>query len=151
MRRHVVTPVLATAGLAAALPMAQVSAATPADRPAASAPGTADGGVHARATATDAQQRAFWTEREKNGSLRRFAGKLTGWKPEAEPSTSPAARPLGDAASAVWREAALAVFRFVQGTDGGRPGHVKVTTLTNANNNLADLYAPPTAPPGPTR
>ncbi|WP_424888902.1 RICIN domain-containing protein [Streptomyces sp. XH2] len=48
--------------------------------------------------------------------------------------------PWDDAAAAVWRDAAFDVFRSVQGTDGGRPAHDKVTTLTNANNNLADLY-----------
>ncbi|MEH6372755.1 RICIN domain-containing protein [Streptomyces sp. KLMMK] len=85
MRRHVVTLALATAGLAAALPTAQASAATPTGSPAASVPGTADSGAYARATATDAQQRAFWTEHEKNGTLRQFTGKLTDWEPKAEP------------------------------------------------------------------
>ncbi|MFC5144699.1 RICIN domain-containing protein [Streptomyces aureoversilis] len=85
MRRHVVTLTLATAGLAAVLPMAQVYATTPAAGPTASAPRTADGGVYARAAATDAQQRAFWTEHEKNGTLHQFTGKLTDWKPKADP------------------------------------------------------------------
>lgn len=46
-----------------------------------------------------------------------------------------------DAAAAVWRDAAFEVFRSVQVADGGLPAHDKVTTLTNANNNLADLFA----------
>ncbi|MEU1356561.1 hypothetical protein ABZ410_22050 [Streptomyces cinnamoneus] len=92
MRRHVVTLALATAGLAAVLPTAQVHAATPTAGPAASSPRTADGGVHARATATDAEQRAFWTEHEKNGTLRQFTGKLSDWKPKAE---SPRAKEPG--------------------------------------------------------
>ncbi len=85
LRRHAFTLALATAGLAAALPMAQVYAATPTTGPTASAPRTADGGAFARATATDAQQRAFWTEHEKDGTLRQFTGKLPDWKPKAEP------------------------------------------------------------------
>ncbi|MCF3106277.1 RICIN domain-containing protein [Streptomyces roseoverticillatus] len=85
MRRHVVTLALATAGLAAVLPMAQVDAATPAEGPAASSPRTADGGLLARATATDAQQRGFWAEHDKNGTLRQFTGKLPDWKPKADP------------------------------------------------------------------
>ncbi|MEU8549770.1 hypothetical protein AB0C81_22740 [Streptomyces roseoverticillatus] len=56
MRKHAVTPALATAGPAAARPMAQVCAATPPTGPAAPAPRTADGGVQAWATATDTQQ-----------------------------------------------------------------------------------------------
>ncbi|MBF6048451.1 hypothetical protein GO001_25125 [Streptomyces sp. NRRL B-1677] len=92
MRRHVVTLALAAAGLAAALPTAQVYAATPDAGPAASTPRTADGGVYARATATDAQQRAFWTEHDKNGTLRQFTGKLPDWKPKAEPQRAEASR-----------------------------------------------------------
>ncbi|MDT0448277.1 hypothetical protein [Streptomyces hesseae] len=86
MRRHAVTLALATAGLAAVLPMAQVYATTPTTAPAASAPRAADGGVQALATATDAQQRAFWTEHEKNGTFRRSTGELPDWKPAAEPT-----------------------------------------------------------------
>ncbi|MEU3354605.1 hypothetical protein [Streptomyces sp. NPDC037389] len=89
MRRHAVTLALATAGLAAALPMAQVYATTPPTGPAesvASAPRAVDGGVQSRATATDAQQRAFWAENEKSGTFRQFTGKLPDWKPEAGPT-----------------------------------------------------------------
>ncbi|MFF4160910.1 trypsin-like serine protease [Streptomyces sp. NPDC001678] len=87
MRRHAVTLALATAGLAAVLPTAQVYAdtSTPTTRPAASAPRAADGGAQALATVTDAQQRAFWTEHEKNGTFRQFTGKMPDWKPTAEP------------------------------------------------------------------
>ncbi|MEU1308108.1 RICIN domain-containing protein [Streptomyces cinnamoneus] len=48
-----------------------------------------------------------------------------------------------DAAAAVWRDAAYAVFRSLQGQGQGQgqgPAHDMVTTLTNANNKLADLY-----------
>ncbi|MFC0842576.1 RICIN domain-containing protein [Streptomyces noboritoensis] len=44
-----------------------------------------------------------------------------------------------DPAAAAWRDAALAVFSNLQGA-GGQPAHNKITTLTNWNNNLADLY-----------
>ncbi|WP_190109249.1 hypothetical protein [Streptomyces cinnamoneus] len=75
---------LAAASLVAALPVVQAYAATPATGPAVSTPGTADGGVHARATATDAQQRAFWTEHEWNNTLREFKDTLKDWNPKAE-------------------------------------------------------------------
>ncbi|WP_372405596.1 RICIN domain-containing protein [Streptomyces luteireticuli] len=86
MRRHAVTLALAAASLTAALPTAQAYAATPAAGPATSAPRAADGGVQVRATATDAQQRAFWIEHEKKGTLREFKGELKDWKPKSEPA-----------------------------------------------------------------
>ncbi|MFD9796603.1 hypothetical protein ACFWXK_37285 [Streptomyces sp. NPDC059070] len=44
-----------------------------------------------------------------------------------------------DPAAAAWRDPAYAVFNSMQGVNG-QPAHNKITTLTNANNNLADLY-----------
>ncbi|MFI1105895.1 trypsin-like serine protease [Streptomyces melanogenes] len=44
-----------------------------------------------------------------------------------------------DPGAAAWRDTALAVFNNMQGTNG-QPAQNKVTTLTNWNNNLADLY-----------
>ncbi|MFI1812297.1 RICIN domain-containing protein [Streptomyces sp. NPDC020422] len=52
---------------------------------------------------------------------------------------------LGSApAAAVWRDAAFSVFDSLQG-NGGAPAHDRITTLTNANANLADLYGYDTA------
>ncbi|GGP91281.1 RICIN domain-containing protein [Streptomyces melanogenes] len=45
-----------------------------------------------------------------------------------------------DPAAAVWRDAAYAVFRNLEGGSSGQPAHDKVTTLTNYNNSVADLY-----------
>lgn len=83
LRRHAITLTLAAASLAAALPTVQAYAATPA-APASSAPRTADGGAYARATATDAQQRDFWTRHDKDGTFRQYKGELRDWKPKAE-------------------------------------------------------------------
>ncbi|GAA0412279.1 RICIN domain-containing protein [Streptomyces luteireticuli] len=83
MRRHAIALTLAAASLAVGLPAAQAYAVTPA-APAPSVPRTADGGAYARATATDAQQRAFWTRHDKDGTFRQFKGELRDWKPKAE-------------------------------------------------------------------
>ncbi|MCA6095607.1 hypothetical protein LE181_26035 [Streptomyces sp. SCA3-4] len=126
MRRHVVTLALTTAGLAAVLPTVQVHAATPTTPPAASAPRTADGGVDARATATDAQQRAFWTEREKNGTLRPFTGTLPDWKPKAEP---PRAKEPG-AGGTVKAPAAAPQQKGKSRFAAGSPGEVRLRATT---------------------
>lgn len=88
LRRHALTLALAAASLTAALPTVPAYA----DGPAAPTPRVADGGVYRTATATDAQQRAFWARHDTKGTLRPFKGERRDWKPNA---TRPKAKALG--------------------------------------------------------